>query len=63
VWGVASSLVGEILVVIGVQLNGFASGPGSVTWAIAAIAFAAFAISLLMIVATDEIEEEASIEE
>jgi hypothetical protein len=60
VWGVASSLIGEVCVVVGVQLNGFVAVSGSVAWTITAVALVSFALSLLMIVVTDEIEEDAA---
>ncbi|HEY4269970.1 MAG TPA: hypothetical protein VGM94_17440 [Galbitalea sp.] len=60
--GVATSLAGEGVALAGVQVNGYPLTQAIVAWTVTAVALLCFAMSLLMIVATDEIEEEADAE-
>ena len=56
----AASLVGTALSVVGVQLDGFGLFAGTVAWVVLGVALGGLGLAALMIVATDEVEEDAS---
>lgn len=56
----AASLIGTALSVIGVQLDGFGLLAGTVLWLVLGVALTGLGAAALMIVATDEVEEDAT---
>lgn len=55
---IASSLIGTALSAVGVQLNGIGIFGGIIAWAIFVVALGGLGTIALMIVATDEVEED-----
>lgn len=59
---VAASLIGTVVAVVGVQLRGLGLVAGSVAWVILIVALVGLGAMALMIVATDEVEEDRPVE-
>lgn len=60
---IAASLIGTIVSLIGVQMDGFGPVAGAFAWVVVAAAVLGLGTMALMIVATDEVEEERPVVE